>query len=130
MTVGYTFYTNDPPPPLPPHWEPAADGSVPAEEEKLWNETEFWCQQQIRWWATLRGQTLGRTTFGLMEMRESLVDVVYLELKALQGFNFSDVDFHSPNNRSSYEDVIAWIQRNRYPLFRSGRYCRRCWRRR
>ena len=70
---------------------------------------------QVRWWASLRGQTLGRTLFGLMEMREALVDVVFLELKALHGFAFKDVDYHMPNPRSSYEDILAWMQRNRCP---------------
>ncbi len=46
------------------------------------NDPAIRCQQQVRWWATLRGQTLGRTIFGLMEMREALVDLAYLELKA------------------------------------------------
>ena len=73
----------------------------------------------MRWWATLRGQTLGRTLFGLMEMREALVDVAYLELKALHQHSFLDMDYYSPNARSQADDVLAWLQRNRLELFRS-----------
>ena len=71
----------------------------------------------MRWWATLRGQTLGRTLFGLMEMREALVDVTYLELKAVRGGAFLDVDYHAPTRRARYDEVLAWLQRNRYWLF-------------
>ena len=77
---------------------------------------------QVRWWASLRAQTLGRTVFGLMEMREALVDVVYLELKALERRTFLDVDYHGPNIRSTCDDIIAWIQRNRYPLLRKSKF--------
>ena len=52
-----------------------------------------------------------------MEMREALVDVVYLELKA-QGFkSYPDVDYQGPTHRSRYDDVLAWLQRNRVMLF-------------
>ena len=66
----------------------------------------------------MRAQTLGRTLFGLMEMREALVDVVYLELKSLCGHTYLDIDYHGPTSRSVADDVVAWMQRNRYPLFR------------
>ena len=65
----------------------------------------------------MRGQTLGRTLLGLMEMREALVDVAYLELKTVHSKGFLDVDYHNPSSRCRYDDVLAWLQRNRYHLF-------------
>ena len=49
LTLGYTCIAgDDPPPPIPPDWQPQRDGSVPFEEELLWDQVEFWCQQQVR----------------------------------------------------------------------------------
>ena len=45
MDVGYCFFLHDPPPPIAPRWTPTS--TVPPEEERLWHETEFWCQQQV-----------------------------------------------------------------------------------
>jgi len=63
--------------------------------------------QQVRWWATLRGQTLGRTVMGLMEMREAVVDLAFLELKAIHVHSFPDIDYHNPDPRSTYDDILA-----------------------
>ena len=115
------------PPPSPAH---PMTPPPPPPQERFWDETEFWCQAQVRWWATLRGQTLGRTIFGLMEMREALVDTVVLELKAVQRLAFVDMDYHSPDARATLEDVLAWLHRNRLELFsasdaRTGTFTRR-----
>ena len=67
----------------------------------------------------MRGQTLGRSMYGLMEMREALVDMVYQELKAFYSKDFVDVDYYPPTERARYDDVLAWIQRNRTLLFSS-----------
>ena len=46
------------------------------------------------------------------------MDLAFLELKALSKTVFMDIDYNTPSPRSSCDDIIAWIQRNRYPLFR------------
>ena len=54
-----------------------------------------------------------------MEMREALVDLAYLELKCVSRCMFLDVDYMGPTERSRYDDVLAWLQRNRMMLFSS-----------
>uniref|UniRef100_A0A7S1JEU0 GH16 domain-containing protein n=1 Tax=Eutreptiella gymnastica TaxID=73025 RepID=A0A7S1JEU0_9EUGL len=112
---GYHYFPDDPPPSILPGWLPQMPLSK--EDEVLLKKIQFWCMSQIRWWCTLRGQTLGRTLYGLMEMREALVDSTFLELKALHHLVFVNVDYHLPNWRSRYDEILAWILRNRYHLF-------------
>ena len=115
VDIGLCYFPHDPPPIIPPEYETTS--TPPGQHAGLLHQVEFWAQQQVRWWATMRGQTLGRTLVGLMEMREALVDVVYLELKTVHNRSFLDVDYHAPSPRCRYDDVLAWLQRNRYHLF-------------
>jgi hypothetical protein len=121
--LGYFFFHQDPPPELPLGWVvkggPADDDVISKEDSELLDKLQYWCEQQVRWWATMRGQTLGRSMYGLMEMREALVDMVYQELKAFYSKDFVDVDYYPPTERARYDDVLAWIQRNRTLLFSS-----------
>eukprot|EP00668_Euglena_longa_P002959 GGOE01003456.1.p1 GENE.GGOE01003456.1~~GGOE01003456.1.p1 ORF type:complete len:3098 (-),score=946.50 GGOE01003456.1:364-9156(-) len=118
IDIGKWSFPDDPPPEVPKHWTakgPPDAGSAP--DQLRMQQLQYWCIQQVCWWATLRGQTLGKTVFGLMEMREALVDVAYHELKHFKHESYLDMDYKPPAAQARYEDVLSWLQRNRYPLF-------------
>ena len=115
LDLGRYKWHGDGPPEIPAHWTAAGPpaGADAADQQRL-RQLQFWCLQQVRWWATLRGQTLGKTVYGLMEMREGLGDVAYLELKQAQDKKFLDVDYQRPIPRSTSDEVMGWMERNAY----------------